>query len=621
MNLARKYFQAPGPPRGTKYMPLNRKLPKAIFIVVSISTLLYPCLLIHAQYRSGSRIDVLVVGSGISGLSAALEAARGGAKVTVVDMYSVFGGHAVMSEGGVLIVGSPEQLAHDIRDSTELAYKDFMDVGEDADAGWVRDYVQHSRVDVHDWLTALGVKFEEIVNIPGNSVPRFHRPQGRGLGLVNPIYRACVLHPNIEFIWNTKVIRLMTERGRVVGVKWKNIRTGMLRGMRARAVILATGGFQSNLALVREYWPRNLPFPERILVGSGVNSIGSGLAIGRTAGAALTRMDHQWNYPYGLPDPAYPGGSRGLNAFNTASLWVNSQARRFVNELAGPKEILPVLLNQKPASYWMIFDEATKRSLWVAGSSWGDFRRIEELILSNPGLTEVSSTIEELAAAAGLPAAALQETVRRYNEMVLRGDDTEFGRFGPGRPSAGGSAPQQLEKAPFYAIRCFPMTRKSMGGVMIDRSCRVLNREGRPIRGLYAVGELTGLGGINGKAALEGTFLGPSILMGRVAAQEVLAELSVRPDKEAPAARKFEVRPAAAARYESASCLKCHNLQALIAKPRSGFLHFGKVHRVVLERTYNCNRCHSELFPFRAKSHRTNPLAQAESCMLCHVAQ
>ena len=92
--------------------------------------------------------DVVIVGAGISGLSAALEAARGGARVAVVDMASVFGGHAVMSEGQVSIIGTPLQESRNIRDSPELAYRDFIEWGEDANADWVRYYVSNSRLEI-----------------------------------------------------------------------------------------------------------------------------------------------------------------------------------------------------------------------------------------------------------------------------------------------------------------------------------------------------------------------------------------------------------------------------------------------------------------------------------------
>lgn len=570
--------------------------------------------------------DVLVVGAGISGLSAALEAARGGAAVTVIEMSSVFGGHAVMSEGGVSMVGTPLQHSAGVQDSAELAYKDFMHWGEDVSEEWVRYYVNNSRHEVYDWLRDMGVVFYKLRQPAGNSVPRFHDTQGRGLGLVSPLYRECVRHPNITFAWNTQVTALTNAGRRIAGVRARNLRTGQTRRFRARAIILATGGFQSNLQLLREYWPKGLEFPDRILLGSGVNSVGLGHVLAQQAGAALSHMDYQWNYPYGIPDPRQEDKSRGLQARSTGSMWVNAEGKRFVNELASPKISLPAMLTQRGATYWAIFDEQTKPFFWVSGTDWGDFATIERVIFGNRDLVKTAPSIRGLADETGLSDGTLVESVRRYNELVDKGDDTDFGRFGPSsRRHAGQMIPaltpqRRIEQAPFYAVRFFPLTRKSNGGVKVDLSCQVVDKGDRPIPGLYAVGELTGVAGMNGKAGLEGVWLGPGIAMGRRAARAVLSELKkpvlrIGPGFSAEAPK----RPASVG--DNTSCLKCHDLAALVAKPRSGYWHFEKAHRVVLERRQSCMECHAEMSPYRAQHHGINRLMQIVTCASCHVAQ
>ena len=112
--------------------------------------------------------DVLVIGAGISGLSATLEAARAGRSVLVVDMLSVFGGHAIISTGGLSIVDTPLQRKRGIKDSPDLAFSDFMTWGEDSNEEWVRYYVDHSREEIYDWLTDLGAQFTAAVPPPGN---------------------------------------------------------------------------------------------------------------------------------------------------------------------------------------------------------------------------------------------------------------------------------------------------------------------------------------------------------------------------------------------------------------------------------------------------------------------
>jgi flavocytochrome c len=558
-----------------------------------------------------------VVGSGIAGLSAAYELAKGGANVTIVDMASVFGGHAVMATGDLCLVATPYQEAQGIHDSPDRAYEDFVQWGEDPNPAWARYYVDHSREEIYDWVTSLGVTFETLVSPAGNSVRRTHRTKGRGIGLVTPIFRECARRSNIRFVYNTRLDRLLTSDGRVVGIAATNVRTDETVELRADAIVLATGGFQSNLDMVRAAWPKESPFPERFLVGSGMNSMGTGHRIAQEAGAALINLDHQWNYITGLPDPRFPDGKRGLNAQNKSSIWVNADGKRFVAEQISAKLGFPVVVRQKGSTYWSIFDEDAKRSFWIAGSDWGSFDAIELQIFARHDLVKSAGTIEELANEAGLPAATLRATIDAYNQMVTRGSDTEFARFGPGKDAK----PTKIARPPFYAVQFFPLTRKSMGGVAIDASCRVVDRDHQVIPGLFAAGELTGLAGINGKAALEGTFLGPSIVTGRVAGRSALSTLA-RGEPPAPAPDTSREPDAAPPQSTAQACMACHQLPVLIGKARSGYWHFEKVHGVVLARHYDCMLCHAELGPvYQPSRHRIDRLAQSSTCPRCHSGE
>jgi succinate dehydrogenase/fumarate reductase flavoprotein subunit len=250
---------------------------------------------------------------------------------------------------------------------------------------------------------------------------------------------------------------------------------------------------------------------------------------------------------------------------------------------------------------------------------------VEEVIFSNSELVKSAGTIEELAMATGLPVPALVETVRRFNQMVERGEDADFGRFsrwnGDVRGRRSAEPPPKIEKPPFYAVRFFPLTRKSMGGVHIDAAGRVLDRTGRPIPGLYAAGELTGMGGINGKAGLEGTFLGPSLVTGRVAGRTAVAELGKERAQSSLESPESPEPGGAAEAKDFEACGSCHNLEELLRTPRRGYSHFEKVHRVTLERGYDCRQCHAELAPYDPERHRIARLPQVENCKFCHVAE
>lgn len=568
--------------------------------------------------------DMIVVGAGISGLCAALECAQRGGNATVIDMASVFGGHAVMSSGMVCMVGTPEQQMNGVVDSAELATKDFLRFGEDADPGWAGLFAKNSRREVYDWLQALGAKDWELfpLVIPGNSVRRQHVANGRGIGLVSPIYRECLRYTNLSFAWNTKVTGLIIESGRVAGVRGIHLRSGEKQEFRAAAVVLATGGFESNLQLVRAYWPNYFPAlttETRILLGSGINALGSGLELAEGAGAALARLDHQLFYSTGLVDPRDPAGRRGLHAFNTAAIWVNAQGERFVRDGApDPKLQMPAVLRQSPATYWAIFDAGSRPRFFVSGSDFNDTNVVHREIFDNPKLTnrvKRAHTVEALAEAAGLPAATLAKTVQRWNELVSQGTDADFQRFGgPGQTNQ----ELKIETPPFYAVQFFPLARKSLGGVAVDLSCRVLDRQGKPIPGLYAVGELTGVGGINGQAALEGTMLGPSILMGRVAAADIARNLP-RPLNPAPRT-VVESSPTPASLATDPATLRAWReiLTQLVAQPRPGYLHFERSHAAVLTRNLDCARCHREASPLTLTEGQLDRRVLVLSCPICH---
>ena len=256
--------------------------------------------LVAAQTRQP---DVVIVGAGIAGLTTALEAARGGATVAVVDIASVFGGHALVSEGGLSLIGTPLQEKLGSRDSPDLAYQDFLHWGEDANAAWVRIYVDRSRRDIYDWMTALGVQFSDLRLVAGNSAARFHENPRRGYGLVEPVYRECLKSGRVTFHWNTRITGLAQEDNRIAGVEGVNERTGAAFQLSGKAVVIATGGYQSSLEIVKENWSKDMPFPPKMLIGAGINALGSGLELARRAGALIERLDHQWNYPKRNPRP------------------------------------------------------------------------------------------------------------------------------------------------------------------------------------------------------------------------------------------------------------------------------------------------------------------------------
>jgi succinate dehydrogenase/fumarate reductase flavoprotein subunit len=192
--------------------------------------------------------------------------------------------------------------------------------------------------------------------------------------------------------------------------------------------------------------------------------------------------------------------------------------------------------------------------------------------------------------------------------MVEAGEDTDFGRF-----SHGDNVPPKVQQPPFYAVQMFPMTRKNMGGVAIDGQMRVLDASGQVLPGLYAVGELNGSLGINGKHGLDGMFLGPAILSGRLAGRSIVAAIStVTSEPEVSSTG----RPHDVGEWQPT--LTPEDLEALLRNPRDGYWHFQVSHQLALERNYECTNCHSAQLPFAPASDRASRLLQTEVCTICH---
>jgi len=535
---------------------------------------------------------IVVVGAGVAGLSAAVEAASAGAEVVVVDRWSVFGGGAILSDGGLALVATPTQQAAGIADSAELAAADFAARGVDVDQAWARRYAGDSRAAVHDWLTAMGVAFTGVVPAPGNRVARLHRPRDGGLGLTAALYRNA-LALGVRFHWNEDVTELTVDEGRVVGVRMRGVRDGRARERRAAAVILATGGFTGDVERVQSSWPGDLPVPERILAGSGAGSLGVGLDLARQAGGALRRMDHVALDPAGVPDPRVRGGDRGLRVDLPRSIWVNRDGRRFVDESGGPAVTLAAALHQPGAAYWAILDADGARAITVEGPAWRDPRRVAAQILDSP-LVARGDSLAALARAADLPGAALEGAVATHNL---------------------GSAGFDLARPPFYAIRLYPLARGSLGGVAVDDAGRVLRGDGDPVDGLYAAGEVTGFAGIGGRDAVDGALLGASVMMGRSAGRAATAQVGAR--RPARAVGPVPV-PVPAAGFPDADCTSCHPPEAL-ALDRPGWQHVAASHGDTRAGRQPCAACHAELYPYRNDAHRIDPMIASDSCRRCHL--
>jgi len=519
-----------------------------------------------------SQADVIVVGAGIAGLSAALEASDNGAKVIVLDANSVGGGHAVMA-GGLAMVDTQLQRDKGINDSPLQAEQDMLAWGGNADPYWVKRYAQESGSEVYDWLTALGVEFKMVLPTPESKTPRFHFTKGTAVHVVLPLLREALSRDNINFVWSTAADSLLMYEDRVVGVHANNLRSNSPLQLYGNSVILATGGFQNNLEMVRKNWSVMRDLPATLLLGAGQFATGDGYALASGAGAKLQRMDHQVTFVNGIANPRTPG--KGLTVTHRQAMLINGDAKRFVDESAPAKNKERAVLEDNNSKVYLVFDASGSKKLGVRGAHWLNTDTVRNEILENPQLTVKADSIKKLAEALQVQAETLRYSIDEYN----------------------GGSTKPVTQAPFYALRLHALTRKSMGGPVINEMGRVLDQDQNPIAGLYAAGELTGVAGINGSYGGSGTFLGPSVLLGRIAGKNAATEPDFQTSDPDP---NIESTPAITARAD-------------------GYWHYETAHTVVHENQIACETCHNPKgTPMREVGTNQQMLNRLQTCLHCH---
>ena len=479
-------------------------------------SVLFIGLLSSTALAENYRADVVIVGAGGAGMAAAYEAASAGASVIVAELDSTYGGTAALSGGGCFAVGTPLQKQKGFEDTPDLAFEDWIRWGQgEADEEWARYYIEHSLHDLYEWLESLGVVWQDVHLNEGNSVPRWHSPQGFGKMLAIKLYEAAEKAGAKQWLFDLRIESILEKDGRAIGVSGSNRTTGENIEVFGKTVVMATGGFAGSRDAVKRYAPWLDGYD--YYVAGNPSCTGEGHEMVKAAGGYLTHMDNVWIYVYATPD--YKDTERGLvlRFFPRAQgIWLNARGKRFHNEdLSGGGSGTPAVLSQKPAFAWSLNDATAIRGMVVMDPAYtADFSRMHEkklaLLNESPFIVQADS-LKALAPKMKVNPETLIETVDRYNESVAAGKDAAFGRDVTGL--------KKIEKPPFYAIQFFPAVRKTIGGVKTNLKCQVLDKHFKPIPGLYAAGELAGMAGghIQGKASLEGTMLGPSIFSGRVA--------------------------------------------------------------------------------------------------------
>lgn len=535
------------------------------------------------QYRT----DIAITGGGLAGIVTAYELLTSGRSVLLIDKdkQENFGGLAKQSFGGVHMIDTPHQRRLKIKDSTELAWRDWQSVAgydlcDEWPRRWGRFYCENSREYIFDFLNGQGVKFLPLVNWaergiygPGNTVPRWHITWGTGYEIVDRMLQALEAHPNrakLELLFETEISAIETSGNRATGLRGRSMKSGEEIRVSSEHVVIASGGIcGGDLSRLRANWyqPWGAP-PEKIL--NGAHDFGDGLLHDGVAavGGAVTHLDLHWHYAAGVHHPAKRRPDDGLSLVPPRSaLWLNAQGRRILNPgpmpVYGDTRHLVESVVRQPGQYsWQVMNwKIAVRELAVSGCDYmtafrfkdrralikgalfGNKELVQRLIRECPDDIVVADTLDELMDRMDerslyglrLDRPEMEATVRSWDDMIARGpafhNDDQLRRIANFRKyrgdrirTCGFQSILDPKARPLIAIREFILARKSLGGIQTDLRCRVLrSSDGQPIPGLYAVGEAAGFGGggIHGKGSLEGTFLGSCILTGRVAGKSI----------------------------------------------------------------------------------------------------
>ena len=550
--------------------------------------------------------DVIIVGAGLAGLVAAYEAQKSGLKVLILDQENRnnLGGQAFWSLGGLFYVGSPEQKLMGVKDSEELAWRDWENSAQFDDSQndywprrWGREYVRFAATEKRDYLKALGLNVLPTVGWAergsgdasghGNSVPRFHLTWGTGPEVVR-VFRepieAAEAEGKVEFRFRHQVDELILENDAVVGVRGSVLEPSDLdRGvassrktvgefeLRARAVVVTSGGIGGNLDLVRRAWPTDQwgPVPNDMVTGVPAHVDGRMITISETAGANLVNTDRMWAYTEGMKNwnSIWPG--HGIRIIpGPSSLWIDATGKRFPSNIIPGGDTISTMkhLGTTGHSYsWFILNKtiADKEFIFSGSEQNPDLtiKKVKNLLSKvGPGThpavqafmdhgedwvvaDDLGSLVEGMNAIADDDAPAIDvHDLRRIIEDRDSQVDNNFSKDAQinyirtargylGDKIVRCAAPHRLldeSKGPLIAVKLHVLTRKTLGGIETDLSGRCLRTDGSVLPGLYAAGEVAGFGGggMHGKNALEGTFLGGCIHSGKRVGENLKATIA-----------------------------------------------------------------------------------------------
>ncbi|MDO5299798.1 MAG: FAD-dependent oxidoreductase [Clostridia bacterium] len=448
-------------------------------------------------------VDVVVVGAGAAGLSAAQTALEAGANVLLVEKVGVTGGSTARSGGKILGAGTPWQTAQGFTDTPELMYEYLMSFDRDGimDEDLVRTFCEASAENIQ-WLVDRGVQIQDVEPIHSSLTPwRVHnvvggggQTDGHGGQFTAPLTNLYEQSGG-KVLYNCRANELLTdESGAVVGLKAEKA-DGTTVTVNAGAVILATGGYAHNEEMLAKY---NDFLPTNVNSGVPKGNVGDGLTMAVAVGAK--------NFDAPGLQLVYVSYDCYCGINEESGLIVSEDGERVVDEWSYQSHVAQALADADSTCGYYI--TAVKDGVCV-----------EPYPMLQWGVTMEqvphAASIEELAGLIGMDAGTLSATVARYNELCAAGEDADFGK------PAEYMIPVEGEM--YYAFRMTPGSSVTFGGLQIDTGSHVLDENDEPIPGLYAAGEVAFTGLFDSEYPCCGMAIGSAVYYGRVAAENAVA--------------------------------------------------------------------------------------------------
>ncbi|MNW44712.1 Fumarate reductase flavoprotein subunit precursor [compost metagenome] len=435
------------------------------------------------------KYDVIIIGAGGAGMTAALEAKANGMNPVIFEKMPVAGGNTLKASSGMNASQTKFQKEQGIDDSNDSFYDETLKGGKGTnDTEMLRFFVDNS-ADAIDWLDSIGITLNNLTITGGMSEKRTHRPEdGSAVGqfLVNGLLKN-VQEQGIPLFVNAKVTKINETDGKVNGVTIIFNETDE-KNITSDAVVVTTGGFGSNMELITEVRPDL----EGYVTTNQEGSTGDGIKMIEALGGTTVDMDQIQVHPTVQQEKSYLIGEavRGEGA-----ILISKEGKRFTNEL-NTRDKVTAAINALPEKYaTLVFDSGVKSRV----------KAIEQY--DKMGFVISADTIEALAEKLEVPADNLKATMDTWNSSVSKKEDAEFGRTT--------GMDNDLSDAPYYAIKIAPGIHYTMGGVKINTNTEVLNKNGEPITGLFAAGEVTG--GLHGQNRIGGNSVAEIIIFGRQA--------------------------------------------------------------------------------------------------------